>query len=81
MIDKLRAKKAEVEKRFSEVSARLEVLAKQRAELDRALQAGRDEQLSLRGEYKAIEDMIKADAPIPPIPAPDKSGEGDGEAN
>ncbi len=79
MLDKLRAKKAEVEKRFNEVTRRIEALAKQRAELDRALQGGRDEQLSLRGEYRAIEDMMKAESP-PPAPAV-AEGTGDGEKN
>jgi hypothetical protein len=82
LIDKLLAKKAEVGKRYAEVTARMDSLAKQRAALDKALQAGRDEQLSLHGEHRAIEEMIKGESPGPAIPVePDKAGTGDGEAN
>ena len=82
MLEKLKAQRADVEKRFSEVSARLDALVKQRADLDRAIAAGRDSQLSLRGEYKAIEDMIKAESAPPSVPVDSgPSGTGDGEAN
>lgn len=85
MIERLKAKQAVVQKRFSEVSGRLDAFVKQRAELDRAIQGCRDEQISLRGEYKALEDMLKDEEPkgeSPSVPAPtDTSGTGDGEAN
>lgn len=51
--------KAEAEKQFGEIGARLDQWAKQRAALDAMISRGRDEQLILKGKIDALSALVQ----------------------
>lgn len=96
-LEKLKAQRADAERRFMSIGSRMDQMAKQRAQIDKALSNGHDEQLILKGEIDTLDRLLAADKPEPqppvsptppahtdgpPVPVtPAPSGDGNGEAN
>ena len=61
MIDKLSAKRADIQDRFDKLEAQRKQLGGQRADLDRNIARIVEEQVRLQGEFRLIEDLSNGD--------------------
>jgi len=55
--EKLKQKKQELEKKFSELESQKKTLVDERSELDRGIAKVAQEQIRLQGEFKVISDL------------------------